>query len=647
MTSLLRWFAPLVLSVALVPLASLAHPGHQHEPDEPAEPVTEQPAESRFPQGIVLPSVEGPKPWSDKPVLNDPDRFQIAIMTDHNGGHRPGVWMDAVRKLNQLRPEFVMSVGDLIEGYSQDRTQVEAMWREFLGFIDHMEMRFFFVAGNHDVTNPLMHKIWREHFGPEWYSFDYKGVHFLCLSSEDPVEHLSDQQVDWITKDLEANRDARWTLLFFHKPLWVRAERDIARGEPDSTNWKKIEKLLVDRPHTVFAGHVHHYVQYQRNGTQYYTLATTGGGSQLRGNEYGEFDHVMWLTMEKDGPHLVNLRLDGILPANVVTEESARRFNSFLRQTSIEVAPILLDVIEEEGFTDGEIVIRLRNDFNEPIELTGAIEGLPLRGVSVDPLQLKLAVGPGESVEQKVQVRFNELIDFPSLARTSLVATVRTTGENPIQAERIAPVLIDRRFTIPTLAKLPAIDGTIDSWPERTLRFPEQPLLLGNAQSWNGPGDATAEFTGGRAGGRMYVAVKVTDDQVLAGIDGVELIVDGRPVATRKLTPDFGRDGLSIKAILGEEGKEPKVTARWTRNGAEFEGVTAAAKRTEKGYDVEFSIPLRSVRRMQGDDWHSVQMTMVLHDADQADQEPVEVLWRGTRRPYRVNTGFGHFVPER
>ena len=104
--------------------------------------------------------------------------------------------------MNWLRPEFVMSVGDLIEGYSTDRAKVEAEWKEFLGFMDKMKMKFFFVAGNHDVSNPLMHKIWREHFGPEWYSFDYKGVHFVCLSSEDPETKIGDKQLAWIEEDL-------------------------------------------------------------------------------------------------------------------------------------------------------------------------------------------------------------------------------------------------------------------------------------------------------------------------------------------------------------------------------------------------------------------------------------------------------------
>src|SRR5262249_39565293 len=48
-------------------------------------------------------------------------------------------------------------------------------------------------------------------------------------------------------------------------------------------------------------------------------LATTGGGSKLRGPEYGEFDHVVWVTMKKDGPVIANLLLDGILPEDLST----------------------------------------------------------------------------------------------------------------------------------------------------------------------------------------------------------------------------------------------------------------------------------------------------------------------------------------
>ena len=50
----------------------------------------------------------------------------------------------------------------------------------------------------------------------------------------------------------------------------------------------------------------------------YYQLATTGGGSKLRGVRYGEFDQIAWVTVKKDGaPVIANILLDGIYPENL------------------------------------------------------------------------------------------------------------------------------------------------------------------------------------------------------------------------------------------------------------------------------------------------------------------------------------------
>ena len=100
----------------------------------------DQPTHRAEPSGhaVLLPKLEGPSPWSDAPVLNDPERFHIAIMTDRTGGHRPGIWMQGVKAVNLLRPEFVVSVGDLIEGYTEDRNRLEAEWKEFLARISQM-----------------------------------------------------------------------------------------------------------------------------------------------------------------------------------------------------------------------------------------------------------------------------------------------------------------------------------------------------------------------------------------------------------------------------------------------------------------------------------------------------------------------------
>jgi hypothetical protein len=92
----------------------------------------------------------------------------------------------------------------------------------------------------------------------------------------------------------------------------------------ETNGWLDIEKALNERPYTVFAGHIHRYQKFVRQGMNYYQLATTGGGSKLRGLRYGEFDHIVWVTMGKQGPVLANVMLDGIYPEDLkrtVTDE--------------------------------------------------------------------------------------------------------------------------------------------------------------------------------------------------------------------------------------------------------------------------------------------------------------------------------------
>ena len=57
----------------------------------------------------------------------------------------------------------------------------------------------------------------------------------------------------------------------------------------------------------------------RNGGMNYYMLATTGGDSRLRGPEYGEVDHLVWVTMKKDGPVVANILLDGILREDLTT----------------------------------------------------------------------------------------------------------------------------------------------------------------------------------------------------------------------------------------------------------------------------------------------------------------------------------------
>ncbi len=266
--------------------------------------------------------IQAPYPWTDQDFKSDPENFQFAVVSDRSGRIRPGVFREAVERLNLLQPEFVICVGDLISGYTTEQSVLDKQYDEMDDILDGLEMRFFRVAGNHDITNPLMLSMYRERYGEPYYHFLYKNVLFLVVSTDDPpdaenprVGRISETQAVYMKKVIDKNRHVRWTWVFMHKPLFAAKGANLVEG------WAEIENALAGRPHTVMAGHWHKYGKYCKHGHSYIHLATTGGGSKLRGLEKGEFDHIVWVTMTVEGPRITNLMLDGIHDENVKLAE--------------------------------------------------------------------------------------------------------------------------------------------------------------------------------------------------------------------------------------------------------------------------------------------------------------------------------------
>ncbi len=273
--------------------------------------------------------VENRNPWTHLRLNDAPDTFHFIVVSDRTGSHRPRIFSQAIEQINLLQPAFVVSVGDLIEGYSKDPAVLAAQWKEFQGYTAKLKMPFFYVPGNHDVSNPIQADLWKERFGKRYYHFLYKDVLFLAINSDDPHEdkegRISKEQIEYFQKVLNANPNVRWIFVCMHKPIWTQENLD-------KSGWLDIESALAGRNYTVFAGHIHHYQKFVRQGMNYYQLATTGGGSRLRGLAYGEFDHIAWVTMKPAGaPVIANIMLDGILPENlkkpITDEEGAIVYN--------------------------------------------------------------------------------------------------------------------------------------------------------------------------------------------------------------------------------------------------------------------------------------------------------------------------------
>ena len=286
------------------------------------------------------------RPWTDQGFENDPKQFQFAVIGDRTGGaDAQGVFSRAIDQLNLLQPEFVINVGDSVEGYSDDKGELNNQWDDFDSMIEKLQMRFFRTVGNHDMSNEVMREVWHDRYGPTYYHFIYEDVLFLVLNTEeiirpapkgmeekiklynrlqveDPAkaaemleEFMKDEsvvaalgkpvefpaeQIAYINDVLEDNPDVRWTFIFLHSPVW----------ENPSDSFLSIEKLLADRQYTFFGGHLHYYDYAKRNDRDYITMGPAGASFHHDGP--GNVDHIMWVTMGKDGPELAKITLDGI-----------------------------------------------------------------------------------------------------------------------------------------------------------------------------------------------------------------------------------------------------------------------------------------------------------------------------------------------
>jgi predicted phosphodiesterase len=293
--------------------------------------------------------ISGVKPWTSENFANDPGSFQFAIIGDRTGGANPkGTFEKAIEQLNWLRPEFVMSVGDYIEGYTAKPEVLRDQWDEFDSIVAKLQMPFFFVRGNHDINTPITRPEWTKRRGPDYYYFKYQNVLFIALDTESAEESVapeleadlatyndlnledpeaaktfaaevdllprvqeivagkppqiefSEQQVAWFKRVLEENKDVRWTLIFMHQPVW---------NNP-SESFKEIDVAIQGRNYTFFGGHTHYYDYDPINGQEYITVASAGATIVADGP--GNVDMLTWVTMTDEGPEIAGIALKGV-----------------------------------------------------------------------------------------------------------------------------------------------------------------------------------------------------------------------------------------------------------------------------------------------------------------------------------------------
>jgi len=396
-------------------------------------------------------------PAAASPIANPTIEKQPAFAFVVIGDTRTGIeiFKQQIRTINLLSPDFVIDVGDLINGYVKDVNEIRAQWDEFDSIVADFTMPLVLVPGNHDIWDAQSRRIYEQRYGPKYFSFNHKDCHFIVLNTEcfdangSVVGRFDEQQYKWLKADLDKHSKARLTFVFLHKPFWERYH-----VPADSSRFwdSKVHPLLVKYGvDAVFAGHIHRYTNYgRRDGISYYV--TGGGGAERNGLEaVGGFHHYMLVTVRAGKFQTAIIRTDGIVDENIVTKQRVDQVENFTKSLAAfyQIKP---------GSSGQDITLSVINPFDKPVNVTVDFESMADSAWRVKPARPQIALAPGQTKKLTVNISHDPAKVYPlPFYYVSVTGLSADLGRIPFRL-RVKPAPVKcRRASVP-----PKIDGNLD-----------------------------------------------------------------------------------------------------------------------------------------------------------------------------------------
>jgi len=271
--------------------------------------------------GAATLAVTAPVSLVELAFADESRNFRFAYISDAHLQHISGTrfvrnWdrglIRAIAEANLLdpKPDFVVFGGDLAQLGMKEELDHGAE------LLSKLKYQTYCVMGEHDYYLDLG-EYWSRLFGPQHYSFDHKGVHFVFLNSVltyDEWTHerwpsaeqrmlemagldnpngspfmVGDDQREWMRKDLEGVDKSTPLVVFSHSPL-----QKLYKGWNFWTDdAEQIQDLLkpFDKV-TVIYGHVHQ-IQYNQIGNITFHAVMATAWPWPYPQSYAQAEHAM------------------------------------------------------------------------------------------------------------------------------------------------------------------------------------------------------------------------------------------------------------------------------------------------------------------------------------------------------------------
>ena len=230
--------------------------------------------------------------------------LRIAVISDLNSsygtiGHHRQVGA-AIDRIIELRPDIVISTGDMIAGQRRDplpRERLEAMWDAFDDTVSEPLARagipFAVTPGNHDASaydafareRSLYAQVWADRTSgldfvdkgrfPFTYAIAVADTLLISLDVTTAGSLMGNDRA-WLEAVLARTRDRyRHRVLFSHLPIWPVAEGRIRDATRDAELHSLLARAGVD---LYLSGHHHAFYPGTVDGLTYVSQACLGSG---------------------------------------------------------------------------------------------------------------------------------------------------------------------------------------------------------------------------------------------------------------------------------------------------------------------------------------------------------------------------------
>lgn len=372
------------------------------------------------------------------------DDYHFAVLGDRTGGANHEAFLMVLRDIEMLQPDFIVAVGDIIEGYC-DKETARKRWDEIFESLRVITCPIFITPGNHDIFDKESEEVFIEKTGfPPYYTFDFENTHFVILNNAvaENVAQMGKEQLEWLEEDLRENRGIDNIFVFMHKPFWAHG---IGKGKEDKLH-NIFKENNVD---AVFTGHWHQFASNEYDGIRYILVGSSGGSWTGKENvELGMFYQFLWCKVEGDKFYPSLIKAGNIYDMDLVTiEEEMLSYDIYTRLISFEA-----ERISGQDYID--VGVNIVNNTDKVLKSDIIIEYD--ENWEVEPNRKSIEIEKGDTLESHFE--FIRKGDFYPIPRMNFIYPF---GRDK-NYEYSRAVWIKKNVECPTAINTPVIDGKMN-----------------------------------------------------------------------------------------------------------------------------------------------------------------------------------------